>query len=158
MASNPNPNPNLEWEEWRQVRPPSKESLWARLNKFKEVCIEPRNAVDMREEMAKFVAKVDQPGGRGAMLLAVCRGKVAEGIDFADRHGRAVVLTGIPYPSLMDEQVLRNRSPLTPTRIPNGIDGQVKLKRDYMDRVHGKSFSGEDWYKQQAADMERMRR
>jgi len=117
-------------EDWRKTKTGNKESLWSRLNKFKEVCIEPRNAVDMRDEMAKFVAKVDQPNGRGAMLLAVCRGKVAEGIDFADRHGRAVVLTGIPYPSVMDEQ--------------------VKLKKEYMDRVYGKAFSGDDWYKQQA--------
>lgn len=31
------------------------------------------------------------------MLLGVCRGKVSEGIDFTDKAGRAVILTGIPY-------------------------------------------------------------
>ena len=26
-----------------------------------------------------------------------CRGKVSEGLDFSDRAGRAVIITGIPY-------------------------------------------------------------
>lgn len=33
------------------------------------------------------------------------RGKVSEGLDFSDRSGRAVVITGIPYPHLMDAKV-----------------------------------------------------
>ena len=33
----------------------------------------------------------------GAAFFAVCRGKVSEGIDFPDKAGRAVILTGIPY-------------------------------------------------------------
>ena len=37
-----------------------------------------------------------------AVFFAVCRGKVAEGIDFADECGRAVIVTGIPYPNLQD--------------------------------------------------------
>ena len=28
---------------------------------------------------------------------STCRGKVSEGLDFADAAGRAVVITGIPY-------------------------------------------------------------
>ena len=34
-----------------------------------------------------------------------CRGKVSEGLDFSDRAGRAVIITGIPYPYLMDPKV-----------------------------------------------------
>ncbi len=47
------------------------------------------------------------------ILLAVCRGKVSEGIDFTDKKGRVVIMTGIPY------------SP------PN--DPWVSLKKQYMD-------------------------
>lgn len=36
------------------------------------------------------------------MFFAVCRGKVSEGLDFADSAGRAVVLTGIPYAMARD--------------------------------------------------------
>jgi hypothetical protein len=39
------------------------------------------------------------------VLFAVCRGKVSEGIDFADAKARAVVVTGMPYPSLTDPKV-----------------------------------------------------
>lgn len=35
---------------------------------------------------------------RGAILCCVARGKVSEGIDFADEMARAVVVIGVPYP------------------------------------------------------------
>jgi len=39
---------------------------------------------------------------KGAILCCVCRGKVSEGIDFADEMARAVVIVGIPFPALGD--------------------------------------------------------
>ncbi len=39
---------------------------------------------------------------KGAILCCVCRGKVSEGIDFADEMARAVVLVGIPFPPTTD--------------------------------------------------------
>ena len=35
--------------------------------------------------------------GRGAVLLAVARGKVSEGVDFDHHYGRCVVMMGIPF-------------------------------------------------------------
>ena len=35
----------------------------------------------------------------GALFLGVCRGKIAEGIDFSDADARAVIVVGIPYPN-----------------------------------------------------------
>jgi len=71
---------------------------------------------------------------RGAVLLAVCRGKVSEGIDFADANARGVVVVGIPYPNLKDKQ--------------------VELKRKYNDEKNAKNragvLSGDQWYSQQA--------
>ncbi len=46
--------------------------------------------------------------GRGAVLLAVARGKVSEGIDFDDQYGRAVILFGVPY-IYTESRVLRAR-------------------------------------------------
>lgn len=43
----------------------------------------------------------------GALFLAVCRGKVSEGLDFADNNARAVIVVGIPYPNVKDTQVTR---------------------------------------------------
>ncbi len=37
--------------------------------------------------------------------MAVCRGKVSEGLDFANNYGRAVVITGLPYPAAFDPKV-----------------------------------------------------
>ncbi|KAJ4457912.1 putative Fanconi anemia group J protein [Paratrimastix pyriformis] len=51
----------------------------------------------------------------GALLFAVCRGKVSEGIDFADEYARGVVVVGIPYPNLKSVE--------------------VELKRQYNDRL-----------------------
>ena len=39
---------------------------------------------------------------------ALCRGKVSEGLDFSDRAGRAVVITGIPYALYKDPKVSRH--------------------------------------------------
>ena len=37
--------------------------------------------------------------------MAVCRGKVSEGLDFSDDNARAVVTLGIPFPNVRDLQV-----------------------------------------------------
>lgn len=55
------------------------------------------------------------------LLIAVCRGKVSEGIDFKDSNGRIVIITGIPY-------------------APN-VDPWVVLKRQYLDDRCKKSSS-----------------
>ena len=44
--------------------------------------------------------------GNGACLMAVCRGKVSEGLDFTDDNGRAVIITGIPYAPAKDPHVM----------------------------------------------------
>ncbi len=38
--------------------------------------------------------------------MALIRGKVAEGVDFADEKCRAVVLVGVPYPSSVDPKTV----------------------------------------------------
>lgn len=38
--------------------------------------------------------------------MAVCRGKVSEGLDFANAYGRAVLITGLPFPPLKDPRVI----------------------------------------------------
>jgi len=39
---------------------------------------------------------------KGAILFCYCRGRVSEGIDFADEMARAVVLIGIPLSPYKD--------------------------------------------------------
>jgi Fanconi anemia group J protein len=55
----------------------------------------------LRSVLRKF-ERASKDGSKGAIFFAVCRGKVSEGIDFADELARAVVIIGIPFPSLVD--------------------------------------------------------
>ena len=62
------------------------------------------------------------------MLPTYCRGKVSEGLDFADSAGRAVVITGIPYAPRSDPKVIlkeqvrcRCRPPPPPAPPPDGV-------------------------------------
>ncbi|XP_060083627.1 regulator of telomere elongation helicase 1-like, partial [Ylistrum balloti] len=89
----------------------------------------------LQEAMESFYEKINDPSLNGAIFIAVCRGKVSEGLDFSDINGRAVIITGLPYPPLMDPK--------------------VKLKMEFLDEMKGKqayeTLTGNDWYKQQAS-------
>ena len=69
----------------------------------------------------------------GALYIAVCRGKVSEGLDFADNNARAVICVGIPFPHIKDPQ--------------------VKLKMTYNDKRNNSNktiLTGREWYEIQA--------
>ena len=55
--------------------------------------------------MDEFNSAVDANPTRGALLMAVCKGKVSEGMDFTDAKARAVVITGIPFAPAKDPKV-----------------------------------------------------
>uniref|UniRef100_A0A5S6QV11 DNA 5'-3' helicase n=1 Tax=Trichuris muris TaxID=70415 RepID=A0A5S6QV11_TRIMR len=118
-------------------------SLWEQITEQKLVLMEPRKGNELEGVLNKFHKAIAAPSAgnsqcTGALLLAVYRGKVAEGIDFADRQARAVVTVGIPYPNVKD---LR-----------------IALKRQYNDsrlndsRKIGKAsfISGSQWFEVQA--------
>lgn len=56
---------------------------------------------------------------RGAILLAVYRGKVSEGLDFSDWKARAVIILGLPYPPYQDPRVVMKREYLDEMRKEN---------------------------------------
>jgi Fanconi anemia group J protein len=68
----------------------------------------------------------------GPLLMAVYRGKVSEGINFADENARAVLLVGIPYPST--------------------VAIFVNMKKEYNKKnsVARKLVDGNEWYQMQA--------
>ena len=83
--------------------------------------------------MRDYYLKIDEPNGKGAVFFAVCRGKVSEGLDFADNNGRAVIVTGLPFPPLKDTKVI--------------------LKKKYLDTNRNREnglLSGADWYNLEA--------
>ncbi len=52
----------------------------------------------------RYIRKVQR--GKRAMLVCVCRGKLSEGIDFADDAARAIFVVGVPYPCVNDPRVV----------------------------------------------------
>lgn len=110
---------------------------WSRLEQHKPIFAEPRGKLDFVETMERFYEKINDPNYNSATFFAVCRGKVSEGLDFADTNGRAVVITGLPFPPKMDPK--------------------VRLKMSFLDEnlqkvgSSTKGLSGRQWYRQQAS-------
>ena len=94
-------------------------------------CGQLNGSCEMDEEMDECASAITG-GVNGALMLAVCRGKVSEGLDFTDNNARAVICVGIPF--------------------PNFKDTQVELKRSYNDEkcTSTNMLKGSDWYEIQA--------
>lgn len=56
--------------------------------------------------MSEYYSKLKDSAYKGAIFMGVCRGKVSEGLDFADVNGRAVFIIGLPYPPLKDPKII----------------------------------------------------
>lgn len=122
---------------WKQT------GVWDQINAIKKVFTEARTAgIDFDADLEQYKLAIqgqeqssdgDGSGRRGAIFLAVYRGKVSEGIDFSDGNARAVIAVGIPFPS--SKQL------------------QVSLKRQYQDKKcksERKVLNGQQWYQLQA--------
>merc|ERR1712029_507010 len=109
------------------------------LNQRKVVISEPRHGDEFEASIRHFNEVIEATNAKsdngvdGALFIAVCRGKVSEGLDFADDNARAVICLGIPFPNIKDVQ--------------------VDLKKKYNDkrRTEDKDIlTGNDWYEIQA--------
>jgi hypothetical protein len=91
-------------------------SIWEMIHKYKHPILEPRESSMLGVAMTEYYACIknglDQLS-KSAVFFAVCRGKVSEGLDFADANGRAVVIVGLPFPQAKDPK--------------------INLKKEYMD-------------------------
>uniref|UniRef100_A0A8C3G854 Regulator of telomere elongation helicase 1 n=1 Tax=Cyclopterus lumpus TaxID=8103 RepID=A0A8C3G854_CYCLU len=108
----------------------------ARIDSVKPIFVEPKGKGTFNEVIDGYYNKVNDPTSKGGTFFAVCRGKVSEGLDFADTFGRGVIITGLPFPPKMDPRVI--------------------LKMQFLDEMSRKKapgvkyLSGQEWYKQQA--------
>jgi regulator of telomere elongation helicase 1 len=84
------------------------------------VFVEPKGCDGFNSTISEYYSKVQDPVTRGACYMAVARGKVSEGLDFMDVNGRAVLVTGVPYPPLMDTYIKLKRSYLKENSGKNG--------------------------------------
>uniref|UniRef100_A0A0R3RQJ4 Helicase ATP-binding domain-containing protein n=1 Tax=Elaeophora elaphi TaxID=1147741 RepID=A0A0R3RQJ4_9BILA len=107
------------------------------IQNIKLVLKEPRRSSLMNTVMMQYENAIVNPldfGSQctGALMMAVFRGKVSEGIDFADDRARCVVAVGIPFPNAMDEHVVEKK----------------KYNDDYCTKL--RILSGDEWYTMQA--------
>jgi len=102
------------------------------MNQRKRVMIEQRNKNKFETQMKEFNTIIESDE-RGAILFAVARGKLSEGIDFSDKSCRAVIIIGIPFAPHQDRRVVAKRQYL-----------------DEIDRTNKGSKAGDLWYHQQA--------
>eukprot|EP00435_Cladocopium_sp_Y103_P062667 s753_g24.t1 len=85
-------------EAWRQ------QGILQDISTEKPVFEEPKGNHETKQMMEKYNGAL--AGSAGAILAAVCRGKLCEGIDFTDKQCRMVVMVGIPYPAKNDLRVI----------------------------------------------------
>lgn len=78
--------------------------------------------------MNDYYKKIEEPDSRGAIFMGVCRGKVSEGLDFADVNGRGVIIIGLPYPPVKEPKIILKKRYLD---ICNAKDKQVSLCGNY---------------------------
>ncbi|XP_012148049.2 regulator of telomere elongation helicase 1 [Megachile rotundata] len=115
-------------EEWQNV------GLWTKIAERKPIYVEPQYRDEFASIMSEYYEKINDPSHKGAIFMAVCRGKVSEGLDFANANGRAVLITGLPFPPLKDPRVI--------------------LKQQYLEemkRLDKETLSGQQWYQLEAS-------
>lgn len=70
---------------------------WNKLGELKEIFVEPKDNKDLPAIMKDYRNVIQKSSSKsinvasGAILFAVFRGKVAEGIDFSDNEARCVL-------------------------------------------------------------------
>ncbi|PRW44978.1 Regulator of telomere elongation helicase 1 [Chlorella sorokiniana] len=138
---------------WKQQPSMGGPSIWERIAKTKQPVVEPRESAAFNAAAEDFRNKLANPAYNGAIFFAVTRGKASEGLDFSDAAGRAVVLTGIPYPMKMDPKVRLKQEALNEAR-------SAPRKRSAGGPSSGGSgggsggaaqgLSGDQWYSQSA--------
>ncbi|KAJ8669237.1 hypothetical protein QAD02_000496 [Eretmocerus hayati] len=67
---------------------------------------EPLSKGEVNSESIEHYSQIQDPAHRGAIFMAVCRGRVSEGLDFANVNGRDVAITEIPFLPLKDPWVI----------------------------------------------------
>lgn len=105
----------------------SPEAIFSQLEKHKKIFVEPVKSADLKPIWKEYCEACVLK--KGALLFAIARGKLTEGVDFSDRQCRAVFVCGLPFPPLHDPK--------------------VRLKKQFL--VERKLYDPDEWYSQQAA-------
>ena len=100
------------------------------------------NAMWKRKNKNPEILKSSYFPVKGGLLLAVCRGRASEGIDFSDNNARCVITIGIPYPNLKEEEVIfkRDYNDAQNRLIPQVMNGSDWVCEHFDDFCRTKSF------------------
>ena len=139
--------------------------VMARIRALKVVVVEPRVSAEFSAAIGDYQAAIvsakkerGRGGGggggvTGAIFFAVCRGKVSEGLDFADANGRAVIITGLPFPALHEPKVRIKREFLDQQR-SIAASAASSSSSSFSSSPHPPPsllLTGNAWYQQQAS-------
>lgn len=83
-------------------------NLLSKLMNIKNFYFEPRGDQNFQIMLKDF--KKNAITKKGALLFAVCRSRVSEGIDLSDELCRAVLFIGVPYPPIRDMKIMEKKS------------------------------------------------
>ncbi|RHZ03976.1 hypothetical protein DYB37_006376, partial [Aphanomyces astaci] len=103
--------------QWQQLTGTTG-SIWDRLGALKTIFVEPKNRVEFTGVVQAYHDAIRDNPTAGAIFFAVCRGKVSEGIDFSNENGRAVVITGLPFPPTKDPKIVLKKAFLDNQVVP----------------------------------------
>lgn len=125
---------------------------WIRLLSTKSIILEPRTSADLPEALAEFQKYLAMPKFPGCIFMGVCRGKISEGIDFANEQSRAVVITGLPFPPTHDPKVKMKREFLDSARASKNVKASSDGGFDQTSSsvTSRDKLSGHEWYQQQS--------
>jgi len=126
--------------------------IWKRLLAQKSIVVEPRTSADMKDAIDEFDKYIAAKNSKGCILMGVCRGKISEGIDFADERARAVIITGIPFPPFQDPKVKLKREYLDNNKA-SSAGATFKEEGGFgtgLSKTNEDCISGAEWYAQQA--------
>ncbi|XP_011502066.1 PREDICTED: regulator of telomere elongation helicase 1 homolog [Ceratosolen solmsi marchali] len=115
-------------EQWQST------GIWTQIESYKPIFVEAQSNEIFNNIIKEYYKQIEDPMQKGAILMGVCRGKVSEGLDFANANGRTVLITGLPFPPLKDPRVILKQRYLEENR----SQGQERL-------------TGQQWYQLEAS-------
>lgn len=121
--------------------------IWSQIQRHKPIFIEPQSKDMFVATMNEYYARINDPITKGAIFLAVCRGKVSEGLDFADINGRAVIITGLPFPPFKDPRIILKKKYLQENRTAaNEVGSEFLFREFFIIKMILQMLSGDEWY------------
>ena len=88
------------YDQWKGM------NIVSEIEKHKSLYMEPKDSAEYKFVIKDYYEDVYKGPQKGSILMAVCRGKVSEGLDFSDDAARTVIMVGIPYPQARDPKTV----------------------------------------------------